>query len=68
MKVKKEDKKRLPYVIPFCEVITGSNEGGVLAGSPNVGTTPSVEDPIEDDEDTEISGAKKFNLWTGWDE
>ena len=64
----KENKKKRPYVTPFCEVMTVDNESCILASSPNVGGNTSVEDPTEDEEDTGISGAKRLNMWTGWDE
>ena len=67
-------KHRHPYVSPYCEVIAVENENPILAGSPTVqpggggGGSISVMPPGEDDEDTEISGAKKFNLREGWDD
>lgn len=39
-----------------------------MAASPNVKPNTSVEDPKEDDDGTEISGAKKFNMWSGWED
>lgn len=68
MKENKEEKNRRLYVIPFCEVITVNNEDCILAASPNVDGNVSVEDPTEDDEDTELSGAKRINMWTEWEE
>ncbi|MCI6161411.1 MAG: hypothetical protein MR681_08810 [Prevotella sp.] len=70
----KKELKRRPYVSPFVEVIKVKADSRILAGSPAVqpggggGGSVSIEDPVEDDEDTEISGAKKFNLWEGGDD
>ena len=56
------------YLAPWCEVIELDNELTLLAGSPpgnpdNHGGTEVVK-PKEDDEDTDISGAKAWNgLW-----
>lgn len=58
-----KEKKKFTYVAPFCEVITVSNECSILAVSPGVGTTPTVENPTEDPNDTELSGAKQYNMW-----
>ena len=79
MKTKKEqDKHRQPYVCPNCEVVAVENENTILAGSPAVqpgGGGPagnkgsvSIEGPVEDDDDTEISGAKKSTVWDAWEE
>ena len=69
---------RQPYVCPNCEVIVVENENTILAGSPPVrpgGDGPagnkgsvSIEDLVEDDDDTEISGAKRINRWDAWEE
>ena len=79
MKTKNEqDKHRQPYVCPNCEVVAVENENTILAGSPPVrpgGDGPtgnkgsvSIEDLVEDDDDTEISGAKKSTVWDAWEE
>ncbi|AGB28858.1 hypothetical protein Prede_1548 [Prevotella dentalis DSM 3688] len=79
MKTKNEqDKHRQPYVCPNCEVVAVENENTILAGSPAVqpgGGGPvgnkgsvSIEGPVEDDDDTEISGAKKSTVWDAWEE
>ena len=79
MKTKKEqDKHRQPYVCPNCEVVAVENENTILAGSPpvrpggdgpagNKGTV-SIEDLKEDNEDTELTGAKRINRWDAWEE
>ena len=64
---KKEFKKKKAYVKPTIEVVRVNIEGQMLAGSPAVQTGGgggiTVEPPKEDD-DEEISGAKKFNMWS----
>lgn len=70
---KKEFKKKKAYVKPTIEVVRVNIEGQMLAGSPTVqpggggGGSISVEPPKED-EDEEISGAKKFNMWSEWED
>lgn len=70
---KKEFKKKKAYVKPTIEVVRVNIEGLMLAGSPAVqpggggGGSISVEPPKED-EDEEISGAKKFNVWSEWED
>ncbi|SUB87420.1 hypothetical protein [Prevotella denticola] len=64
---KKEFEKR-PYVRPMAEVIKVGADAQIMAASPNVQPGVSIEDPKEDDDDTEISGAKQFNMWEGWDD
>lgn len=59
----KKEFKRRPYVKPWGEVIKVNADAQIMAVSPNVQPNISVEDPKEDDDDTEISGAKKFNMW-----
>lgn len=61
---KKEFKRRF-YVRPWAEVIKLNADAQIMAASPNVKPNTSVEDPKEDDDGTEISGAKKFNMWSG---
>ena len=64
MKEKKEQTlHRRPYVCPQSEVLAIENVNPLLAGSPAVQPGVSIENPPEDNEDTEISGAKSFNLW-----
>ena len=64
MKEKKEQTQhRRPYVSPQSEVLAVENVNPLLAGSPAVKPGVSIENPPEDNEDTEISGAKSFNLW-----
>lgn len=69
---KKEFNKKA-YVKPTIEVVRVNIEGQVLAGSPAVqpggggGGSISVLPPDEDD-DEEISGAKKFNMWSEWED
>ena len=68
---KKEFKRRL-YVRPMAEVIKVNADAQIMAASPNVqpggggGGSVSIKDPNEDDDNTEISGAKQFNMWEGW--
>lgn len=64
---KKEFKKR-PYVRSMAEVIKVGADAQIMAASPNVQPGVSIEDPKEDDDDTEISGAKQFNMWEGGDD
>ena len=66
---KKKFKRRF-YVRPWAEVIKLNADAQIMAASPNVKPNTSVEDPKEDkDPDgTEISGAKKFNMWSGWED
>ena len=70
---RKEFKKEKAYVKPTIEVVRVNIEGQMLAGSPAVqpggggGGHITVEPPKED-EDEEISGAKKFNLWSEWED
>ena len=64
---KKEFKRKL-YVRPMAEVIKVNADAQIMAASPNVQPGVSIEDPKEDDDDTEISGAKQFNMWEGWDD
>ena len=70
MKEKKEQTQhRRPYVCPRSEVLATENVNPLLAGSPAVqpggggGGHVSIENPPEDEDNTEISGAKSFNLW-----
>lgn len=53
------------YVKPLVEVVEVNVEDQILAGSPQVETGPSVEEPI-DDGGEEIFGAKDFNRWDDW--
>ena len=64
----KKEFKRRPYGRPLAEVIKVDADAQIMAASPNVGGNVSIEDPKEDDDDTEISGAKQFNMWEGWDD
>lgn len=72
---KKEFKLRL-YVRPWAEVIKMNADAQIMAASPNAqpggggGGNTSVEAPKEDkdDDDPVISGAKKFNMWSGWED
>lgn len=64
----KKEFKRRPYVRPMAEVIKVDADAQIMAASPNVQPGVSIEDPKEDDDDTEISGAKQFNMWEGWDD
>ena len=64
MKEKKEQTQhRRPYVSPQSEVLAVENVNPLLAGSPAVKPSVSIETPTEDNDDNEISGAKSFNLW-----
>ena len=64
MKEKKEQTQhRRPYVSPQSEVLATENANPLLAGSPAVKPGVSIENPSEDEDNTEISGAKSFNLW-----
>ena len=60
---KKQTQHRRPYICPQSEVLATENVNPLLAGSPAVKPRVSIENPPEDNEDTEISGAKSFNLW-----
>lgn len=64
----KKEFKRRPYVRPLAEVIKVDADAQIMAASPNVQPGVSIEDPKEDDDDTEISGAKQFNMWEGGDD
>ena len=64
----KKEFERRPYVRPMAEVIKVGADAQIMAASPNVQPGVSIEDPKEDDDDTEISGAKQFNMWEGWDD
>ncbi|MES4921232.1 hypothetical protein ABVC70_04695 [Hoylesella timonensis] len=61
----KKEFTRRPYVRPLAEVIKVNADAQIMAASPDVQPGVSVEDPKEDDDGTEISGAKKFNMWSG---
>ena len=70
MKEKKEQNRhRLPYICPQSEVLATEDVNPLLAGSPAVqpggggGGHVSIETPPEDEDDTNLSGAKSFNLW-----
>ena len=64
MKEKKEQiLHRRSYVCPKSEVLAVENVNPLLAGSPAVKPGVSIETPPEDEDNTEISGAKSFNLW-----
>ncbi len=71
-KLKDANGKR-PYVTPAIEILSISFDHTILAGSSAVqpggggGGSISVEPPKED-EDEEISGAKKFNMWSEWED
>lgn len=70
---RKEFKKEKAYVKPTIEVIRENIKGQMLASSPAVqpggggGGHITVEPPKKDD-DEEISGAKKFNVWSEWED
>ncbi|ERT58892.1 hypothetical protein HMPREF1254_1535 [Prevotella sp. BV3P1] len=64
---KKEFKKEKAYIKPTIEVVRVNIEDQMLAGSPAVQPGVTVEPPTEDD-DEEISGAKKFNMWSEWED
>ena len=70
---RKEFKKEKAYVKPTIKVIRVNIKGQMLASSPAVqpggggGGHITVEPPKEDD-DEEISGAKKFNVWSEWED
>ena len=64
----KKEFKRRPYGRPLAEVIKVDADAQIMAASPNVQPGVSIEDPKEDDDDTEISGAKQFNMWEGGDD
>lgn len=64
----KKEFTRRPYVRPLAEVIKAKADAQIMAASPDVKPGVSVEDPKEDDDGTEISGAKKFNMWSGWED
>ena len=66
MNKRKEEKKS--YIAPFCELIGMNIEECLMVGSPTVGGNVSIEDPVEDDEDTEISGAKTFIGLDCWED
>ena len=66
-KLKDENGKRA-YVAPAIEILSISFGHTILAGSPGVTVGPSVEPPVEDDTDTDLSGAKKFNMWSEWED
>ncbi|HEY9550969.1 MAG TPA: hypothetical protein VIQ97_01670 [Prevotella sp.] len=61
--MKKEELKKKFYVKPDIKVIHTNVEGYILAGSPPVKPGTSVEDPTEDNDNTDISDAKRFNVW-----
>lgn len=71
-KLKDENGKRA-YVAPAIEILSINIDHTILAGSPAVqpggggGGHITVEPPKEDD-DEEISGAKKFNVWSEWED
>lgn len=68
MKEKKEQTQhRRPYVSPWSEVLATENVNPLLAGSPAVKPSVSIEDPTEDDDNTNLLGAKHFNMWEDWD-
>jgi hypothetical protein len=64
---KKELKKEKAYIKPTIEVVRVNIEDQMLADSPAVQPGVTVEPPTEDD-DEEISGAKKFNMWSEWED
>lgn len=70
---KKEFKRKL-YVRPMSEVIKVNADAQIMADSLNVqpggggGGSVSIKDPNEDDDNTEISGAKQSNMWEGWED
>ena len=69
----KKELKRRPYVSPFVEVIKVKADSQILAGSPAVqpggggGGSVIVVPLTEDEDDTELSGAKRFSMWDEWD-
>lgn len=73
--MKKEEFKKRPYVRPTVEVIKMNVDQQILAGSSPVqpgggggGGSISIEPPTEDEEDNELSGAKRFNMWNEWED
>jgi hypothetical protein len=64
----KKIKGKQPYVTPSTELVAVGNERHILAGSPEVKENVSIEGSKEDDEDTEISGAKRSGMWYEWND
>ena len=66
--------KRKAYSGLETKVVAVVNESALLAGSPQVqpggggGGSVTVVPLDPDDEDTEITGAKKFSAWDMWED
>lgn len=76
---KKEFKKKKAYVKPTIEVVRVNIEGQMLHCSGHHKIHPAVQtgggggghitiEPPKEDDDEEISGAKKFNMWSEWED
>ncbi len=50
----KQDKEKKAYIEPQILTFSLIEECSILAGSPPVNTTPTVLDPTEDNEDTNL--------------
>ena len=64
----KTELKKRAYTTPWCKAIETETEHGFLAGSPNTqpggGGGGSIGvDPLDPDEDEDVSGAKGGNIW-----
>jgi len=65
----KEEKNKRAYLIPVIEVLSANNDCTLLADSPAVqpggggSGNVGIDGPIEDNSDTDATGAKRFSLW-----
>ena len=62
MRSLKDENGKRPYVAPAIEILSNNIDHTILAGSPAVKGSVTVEPPI-DDGDEEIFGAKHSNMW-----
>ena len=56
-------KRKNKYVKPKVDILKIDSDNKIMSGSPTVepgNGSVTVEPPTEDDEDTELSGAKKY--------
>lgn len=67
----KEGKKKKDYVKPQVDIIKIDTDSKILVVSPLVepgNGSVTVVPPDEDENDTELSGAKRYDGWGRWDE
>lgn len=71
MDKKEKEGKRKEYIKPQVDIIKIDTDSKILVVSPPVepgNGSVTVVPPDEDENDTELSGAKRYDGWGRWDE